>query len=286
MTHRSSAADWLQIQDRICVVTGAASGIGEAIVKELLAHHAKVVLIDRNQQALHDMLAGLQVASSRALAVQCDTSQESQLQAAALKVSEQWGAAHVVINNAGVLRAGALQALPLDDWNQVLSVNLSGYWLCAKAFAAQLQSHGKQGGASMVHVASIAAHFPQGHSGAYSAAKAGVRLLSQQLATEWGASGVRSNVICPGMIRTPLTTTFYAQPGVERARAAATASGRVGEPEDIAHVAAFLASPRSSYVNAAEIMVDGGMSSKLMDMVPRLGFSPSVGAQPLNGEMK
>ena len=286
MTHRSSPADWLQLRDRICVVTGAASGIGEAIVKELLAHHAKVVLIDRNADAMHALVAKSKANSSRILTVVCDTSQESQLQAAALKVSEQWGAAHVVINNAGVLRAGALQALPLDDWNQVLSVNLSGYWLCAKAFAAQLQSHGKQGGASMVHVASIAAHFPQGHSGAYSAAKAGVRLLSQQLATEWGASGVRSNVICPGMIRTPLTTNFYAQPGVESARAAATASGRVGEPEDIAHVAAFLASPRSSYVNAAEIMVDGGMSSKLMDMVPRPGFSPAVAAQPLNGETK
>ena len=88
----------------------------------------------------------------------------------------------------------------------------------------------------MVHVASVAAHFPQAHSGAYSAAKAGVCLLSRQIATEWGTDAVRSNVISPGMIRTTLTAQIYAHPGVEQARAQMTASGRVGEPEDIAQV--------------------------------------------------
>jgi NAD(P)-dependent dehydrogenase (short-subunit alcohol dehydrogenase family) len=124
-----------------------------------------------------------------------------------------------------------------------------------------------------VHVASIASHFPQTASGAYSASKAGVLLLSRQMAVEWGAEGIRSNAICPGMIRTPLSARFYEEPGFEARRAAVTASRRVGEPQDIADVAAFLASPRSSYVNAAELTVDGGMSSMLMDMVPRPGFN-------------
>ena len=186
-----------------------------------------------------------------------------------------FGRIDLLVANSGVQKDAAIAEMSLEDWNTVLSVNLSGYWLGAKAFGAQLRSHRGGDGASVVHVASVAAHFPQAHSGAYSAAKAGVCLLSRQIATEWGTDAVRSNVISPGMIRTTLTAQIYAHPGVEQARAQMTASGRVGEPEDIAQVAAFLASSRSAYVNAAELLVDGGMSAKLMDMVPRPGFNAS-----------
>lgn len=275
MTIETGPAHWLRLQDRVCVVTGAASGIGRAIAEVLAAQGARLALLDRNAQLLEDVARQLGTHERPAIAVPCDTASEDQLQQAALRVERELGAAQTLVNNAGVLRAGSLGALALDDWNLVLSVDLTGYWLTARAFGAQLRAHRHNEGASMVHVASIAGHFPQSHSGAYSAAKAGVCLLSRQLAVEWGEDAVRSNVVCPGMIRTPLSADFYAQPGVEQARAAATASGRVGEPQDIAHVAAFLASPRSAYVNAAEILVDGGMSSKLMDMVPRPGFSPA-----------
>jgi NAD(P)-dependent dehydrogenase (short-subunit alcohol dehydrogenase family) len=125
---------------------------------------------------------------------------------------------------------------------------------------------------SIVHVASVAAHHPQTYSGAYSPGKAGVAMLSRQIAAEWGPRGIRSNTVCPGMIRTPLSAAFYAQGDVENRRSAMTASRRIGRPADIAEVVAFLASRRASYVNGAEVVVDGGLECMLMDLVPRPGF--------------
>src|SRR3546814_403337 len=119
---------------------------------------------------------------------------------------------------------------------------------------------------------------PQSQSGAYSASKAGILLLSQQIAVEWADQGIRSNTISPGMIRTRLSASFYAVPGIEAARSAMTASRRVGEPIDIANAAMFLLSPRSAYVNASDIRLDGGMSAMLMDMVPRPGYNAPVAA--------
>lgn len=134
------------------------------------------------------------------------------------------------------------------------------------------------GRGSIVNISSISGLFPQTGSGAYSASKAGVLLLSRQMAVEWGPHGVRSNAICPGLIRTALSARFYEVPGFEQRRASATASRRVGQPQDVADVALFLASARSAYVNAAEIVVDGGMSSMLMDMIPRPGFNQTAQA--------
>ena len=103
-------------------------------------------------------------------------------------------------------------------------------------------------------------------------------MLSRQMAVEWGGRGVRSNVVCPGMIRTALSAKFYQEPGFEARRAAVTASGRIGEPVDIANPAIFLASERSAYLNGAELLVDGGLGCMLMDMVPRPGFNQAAAA--------
>lgn len=169
-----------------------------------------------------------------------------------------------------MLRAGTLAEVNIDDWNAVLAANLTGYLLRARAFGAPMRQAGR---GSIVNIASASGLTPQANSGAYSASKAGVLSLSRQLAVERGPQGVRSNAICPGMIRTALSAKFYEEPGFDAKRALVTASRRVGEPQDIADVALFLASPRSAYVDAAEIVVDGGMSAMLMDMVPQPGFN-------------
>lgn len=264
---------WLGLQGRVCAVTGAASGIGAATARQLAAAGAHVALLDRDADGAGRMAAALAsefgAAGVRTLALTCDIADEAQTLEAARKVQAALGDCAALVNNAGLLRPGSLDSVSLADWNTVLSVNLTGYLLCARAFKAQLQA--TRG--AIVHVASISGNFPQTHSGAYSAGKAGVLLMSRQMAAEWGPLGIRSNVICPGMIRTALSARFYEEPGFEEKRALVTASRRIGEPQDIADVALFLASPRSGYMNGAELAVDGGMSSMLMDMVPRPGYN-------------
>lgn len=262
--------DWLGLAGRVCVVTGAGSGIGAAIAQGLAAAGAAVALLDRDADAAWRVAGRLAEGGARVLAIGCDIADETRVEAAAVQVRESLGPCAVLVNNAGMLRAGSLESVSIADWNAVLAVNLTGYLLCARAFGRDML---EQRCGSLVHVASVSALHPQTRSGAYSASKAGVLLLSKQLAAEWGPQGVRSNVVCPGMIRTALSATFYEQPGFEARRAAVTASRRVGEPVDIANPVLFLASDRSAYVNGAEIVVDGGLDCMLMDMVPRPGFN-------------
>src|SRR3954451_16227301 len=117
-----------------------------------------------------------------------------------------------------------------------------------------------------------AASHPQGFSGAYSATKAAVTMLSRQIAFEWGPKGVRSNVVSPGLVRTPMSERFYTAPGVAERRAAVVPLRRIATPVDMANVAVFLASDRASYVTGQEIVVDGGYSQTLMSHVPRPGY--------------
>jgi NAD(P)-dependent dehydrogenase (short-subunit alcohol dehydrogenase family) len=269
MTNDSTQPHWLGLASRVCVVTGAAGGIGGAIARTLALAGAKLVLLDRDEAGCESLAQALRAQGAEALALHCDISDAASVNHAASQTERRFGAADVLVNNAGLLRAGGIEDIGLDAWNAMLAVNLTGYMLCSQAFGRGMLSRGS---GSIVHVASIAAHHPQTWSGAYSPSKAGIAMLSRQIAAEWGPRGVRSNAVCPGMIRTPLSRAFYEQGDVEARRSAMTASRRIGEPDDIAHVAAFLASARAAYVNGAEIVVDGGLDCMLMDLVPRPGF--------------
>ena len=148
----------------------------------------------------------------------------------------------------------------------MLAVNLTGCFIVAQAFGRQMLAQGR---GSVIHMASIAAAFPTGNAGAYSVAKAGVAMLTRQLAMEWAPQGARSNAVCPGMTMTPLTVAAYTSPGQTEARNKAIPAGRIGLPEDIAEAVLFLASERSAYTNGAELTVDGGFTRNLMGLVPR-----------------
>lgn len=273
---------WLDLSGRNYVVTGAASGIGLAVAQSLVRVGAHVALLDRDRAGAERAARQLRADGAKAIAVECDIASEQAVGHAGERVRRELGKISGLVNNAGLLRAGSLEEVSLADWNSVLAVNLTGYLLCSREFGREMLEHGH---GSIVHIASISALHPQTRSGAYSASKAGVLLMNKQLAAEWGPRGVRSNAICPGMIRTALSARFYEVPGFEEARAAATASRRVGEPMDIAQPALFLLSDRAAYINGAELVVDGGLDCMLMDMVPRPGFNKAPAAvSPPSGE--
>ena len=266
----NAAPDWLGLAGRVVAVTGGGSGIGAAVARAFAEAGARVAVVDRQHSDADAVAAQLNALGATAIALGCDVSDAAQVQAAASAAEAALGPCDVLVNNAGIMRAAGLEDVNLADWQAVLNVNLTGYLLCARAFGAAMLARGR---GSLVHVASISGTTPQSRSGAYSASKAGVLLLSRQLAVEWGPKGVRSNAVCPGMIRTALTRKFYEEPGFEARRSQATASRRIGEPEDIAHAVLFLASERAGYCNGAELLVDGGLSSMIMDMVPRPGYN-------------
>jgi NAD(P)-dependent dehydrogenase (short-subunit alcohol dehydrogenase family) len=251
------------------VVTGGGGGIGRATALSFARAGARVAAIDRDERGLEATRAELTKMNGGHVVASCDTTNPDSVTAASETIQKSLGPCNVLVNTAAVLRPGALDTLSLAEWNAVLSVNLTGYFLCAQVFGRQMRAHRR---GSLVHVSSIAGSHAQGQSGAYSVSKAGVIMLSRQLADEWGPHGIRSNVVSPGMVITPMSQSFYDTPGVTERRSALVPMRRVGMPQDMADAILFLASDRASYVNGDEITVDGGYANMLMNLVPRPGF--------------
>lgn len=258
--------NWLGLEGKTIVVTGAGGGIGQALARAFAGQGARVVLLDRDEVRTAALVTEL---GKGAFTVACDLSKADEIAAAAEKV-EAVGGADVLVNNAGILRPGRLEDISEADWSAMLAVNLTGYLAAAQAFGRGMMVRGS---GALVHIASISGSQPQPASGAYSASKAAILMLSRQLAYEWGPKGIRSNTLSPGLVRTPMSETFYRDADVKARREAMVPLGRISTPEDMADVALFLASQRSSYVSGQDIVVDGGLSQSLMGLVPRPGYA-------------
>ena len=233
----------------MCVITGAASGIGAETAAVFAAEGAKVVGVDLAEESPGD------------LAFQADVSSEDDVKRIYDGTREAFGRIDVLFNNAGINPNDDTSALDtsVEAWQRVQDVNLRGVFLCCKHGIPHLL---ESGGGSVINTASFVAVMGAAVSQiSYTASKGGVLALSRELGVEFARRGVRVNALCPGPVATPLLLELFAKDEEQAARRMVhVPMGRFGEPREIANAALFLASDESSYVNATSFMVDGGLS--------------------------
>ena len=253
----------------IALVTGAARGIGKTVAERLTADGWRVAMLDRTAAEI-DAAAG-SVPGAVPLAV--DISDEVAVEAALASLGEPVG---VVVNNAGIVRFGPLLDLATDDFRAVVDVNLVGTFIVSRAAARAMAA---SGGGVIVNITSMNGVAPGPNAGAYGATKAGIALLTQQMAVEWGSYGIRVNCVAPGLINAGMSEPIFADPAVREARQSKVPLGRLGSGEDIASAVSFLASDQASYITGQNLLVDGGVTMSIIANLPRPESVDSVGMQ-------
>lgn len=244
----------------ICIVSGAGSGIGRAVALCLARRGALVGVLDRDRAAAEATVALVTAAQGSARALVADVSFADQVGAAIAGFAEGEGGIDTVVAAAGIARGGLVHRMSEEAWDQVVGVNLKGTFLLARATIPLLQ---RRGGGALVAISSDAGIMGAVGYGAYCASKHGVVGLIKAMALDYGAEGIRFNVVCPGFVETPMAERIFsrAPEGTRAAFERAVPMGRFATADEVAHAVAHLSSPEAAYTNGCVYLIDGGSSA-------------------------
>jgi NAD(P)-dependent dehydrogenase (short-subunit alcohol dehydrogenase family) len=249
--------------NKTALVTGAAGGLGLAIAKRLALDGGAVALVDRD--ATGAVAAAKEITGARGYG--CDITDEPAVEDLLEQFQADFGTCpDILVNNAGIVRFGDLLDQSVEDFRQVLDVNLVGVFIMSRAVGRLMMANA---GGAIVNITSLNAVAVSQDAGAYPASKAAVVKLTEQFALRLAPHGVRVNAIGPGFIDAGMSSPIYADPSVRATRGASVPAGRIGLAEDVANAVAFLSSAQADYIHGQHLMVDGGVSFSLKNQMPR-----------------
>jgi glucose 1-dehydrogenase len=248
----------LRLQRKVAIVTGAATGIGQAIATAFATEGASVVVdyVGKSDPA-KETLRRIQAAGAQAICVEADVSNPVQVRSLVEQAVGKFGRIDILINNAGIEFKYPFLEFPIDLWHKVIEVDLTGPWLCAQAAAQQMVKQGD--GGRIINISSVHEDLPMPTNAPYCVAKGGLRMLMRTVAVELAPHKITVNNIGPGAIYTPIDKEIENDRSVERELMAEIPLGRWGRPEEVAELAVYLASDAAGYITGSTHFIDGGM---------------------------
>lgn len=257
-----------QLEGQIALVTGSSSGIGAAIAIAMGEAGAIVVVnyhSDKSLKKAEEVLGKIKAAGSKGGIKQCDISDEDQVKTMFAEILSEYGTIDILVANAGIQQDAALLDMTLEQWNKVITTNLTGQFLCAREAAREFKKRGiklerSRAAGKIICMSSVHEVIPWAGHVNYAASKGGVKLLMQSMAQELAPHKIRVNSIAPGAIKTRINEDAWDTPEDENKLLKLIPYGRVGVPDDVAKVAVWLASDDSDYVTGTTLFVDGGMT--------------------------